>query len=103
VHPHPDPQFDALRPGVSCECTLGRASSFCSRGGLLEDDEEFVTAVVDDVSAGGRDRVAEQTAMVVEELGVAVAEPLDELRRALDVGEDERDGSMRKFRRSSLF
>ena len=40
--------------------------------------------------------------MVVQELGVAVAELLDKLRRAFDVCEEEGDGSMGKLRHRSL-
>jgi hypothetical protein len=58
---------------------------------VLEDDEELVAAMIDDVPACLRDHVAHEAAVIVEELGVGVAETADELRRALDVGEDERE------------
>lgn len=50
--------------------------------------------MVDDVPAFGFDGVAKEPAVVAEDLRVAVAKALEELRRAFDVGEEESDGAM---------
>ena len=84
------------------ERALGGGSRLCRLCRFLEHEEELVAAMVDDVPAGGLDRGAQEAAVVVEELGVAVPEPLHELGRAFDVCEDQRDGSMGKIWHVSL-
>ena len=60
-------------------------------------DEEGVALRVDLVAAVRRERGAKQPSVVGEHVGVAVAKLLDEPRRALDVGEEEGDGSGRQL------
>jgi hypothetical protein len=67
-----------------------------------EDDEELVAAVVDDVALCGLDGLAQEPAVVGQDEGIAVAELADELRRALDVGEDECDCAIGKIGCQSL-
>jgi hypothetical protein len=67
-----------------------------------EDDEELVAAVIDDMAAAGLDGLAQKPAVVGEDERVAVAELANELRRALDVGEDECDCAIGKIGCQSL-
>jgi hypothetical protein len=87
---------------MSGECALGLGHSFGRTDGILEDDEELVAAVVDDLSGAALDRLSEKTPVIREHRRVAVAEQADELRRALDIGEDECDRSIREIWGQSL-
>jgi hypothetical protein len=78
---------------MSSEGTLGLGNRLGCPAGVLEDDEELVAAVVDDLSSTAFDRLAEETPVIREHRRVAVAEPANELRRALDIREDECDRS----------
>jgi hypothetical protein len=53
---------------------------------------------VDLVAAGAGEGVAKKPPVLGGDLAVAVAEALEEPRRALDVGEKQRDGSGRQHR-----
>ena len=61
-----------------------------------EDGEELVTAGVDLVARGARDRLAQQLPDVGEDGLPLGAEVVGEARRALDVGEEEGDCSGRE-------
>jgi hypothetical protein len=87
---------------VSCKRALRLRDGLCSLLRILEDHEELVTPMVDDVPAAALDRRAQQLAMVGEDKGIAVAELTYELRRALDVREDECDRSIWEIRGQSL-
>ena len=102
VKAHADSQVDALRPRMSGECALGLGNRLGCTDGILEDDEELVAAVVDDLSGAALDRLSEETPVIREHRRVAVAEQADELRGALDIGEDECDRSMREIWGQSL-
>src|SRR5439155_4666854 len=52
--------------------------------------EELIGARVDLVAAGASHAHADETADITQHLCVYIAEPLEEARRALDVGEQER-------------
>jgi hypothetical protein len=58
--------------------------------------------MVDHVPVDSRDGFVEEPAMVGEDLLIALVEPVHELRRALDVCEDERDCSIGKIWHGSL-
>jgi hypothetical protein len=58
--------------------------------------------MVDDLSSTALHRLAEETPVIREHRRVAVAEPANELRRALDIREDECDGSMGEIWAQSL-
>jgi hypothetical protein len=45
----------------------------------------------------GGERLAQDPLVLAEHLAISIAEPLDELRRALDVREEEGDGTTRKM------
>jgi hypothetical protein len=67
-----------------------------------EDDEELVATVIDDMAAAGLDGLAQEPPVVGEDERIAVAQLADELRRPLDVGEDECDCAIRKIGCQSL-
>ena len=58
-----------------------------------EHEEEGVALRVDLDPVARRERVADDSPVRRQHLAVVVAEALEELRRVLDVGEDEGDGS----------
>jgi hypothetical protein len=87
---------------MSCERALRLGDGLCSLLRVPEDHEELVTAMVHDVPAAALDRRAQELAMVGEDEGITVAELAHELRRALDVCEDECDRSIGEIRGQSL-
>ena len=62
-----------------------------------ERDEERVALRVDLDAVVSRERISQGAAVLGEELGVAGSVLLEKPRRALDVGEQERDGAGRKL------
>ena len=90
---HPDPHLGAPRPFVLCE----RALSFdrCPHGVLRarEREEERVALRVDLAARRRLEGAAQEPPLVGQHLPVVVAELLQQARRALDVGEQERDGA----------
>ena len=93
VEAHAHPQGRPARPFV-----LGQRSLCGDRGGnrvpgTLEAVEERVALGVDLLASPRTERVADQAAVLGERIGVSVAELLEQLGRALDVGEDEGDGA----------
>ena len=97
VQAHANPDLNSLRPVVRHEraLTLDRSEEGVARA--RERDEERVALRVDLVSAVSVERLAEQALMVGQHGAVVLAELLDEPRRALDVGEEERDRAGRGF------
>src|SRR6478672_5062139 len=63
-----------------------------------ERDEEGVALRVDLVAVVGRHGVADDPVVLREHRGVTVAESLKEAGRALDVGEQQRDGACGQVR-----
>jgi hypothetical protein len=51
--------------------------------------QERIPLRIDDVSAASREDLLEQPAVLAAEVSVAIPEPTNEIRRALDVGEEE--------------
>jgi hypothetical protein len=102
VEPHADAQLDALRPGMSCERALRFGDCLGCPARVLEDDEELVAAMVDNLSGVALNGRSKEPPVISEDERIAVAEGSDELRRALDIGEDECDGSMGEIRCQSL-
>ena len=89
VDPHPDGNLEcALR-------LLGRRQRVRGAG---EDDEEGVALGVDLDPAVAFERLAEDAAVLAQDVGIALAELVEEPGRALDVGEDEGDGPGGKWR-----
>ena len=97
---------DERRPGVQADANVDRAGRQrlrergCSResaGRRREGEEEGVALGVDLDPALGRARLPDQPTVLRERLGVRLrAERVQEPRRALDVGEEERDGAGRE-------
>jgi hypothetical protein len=77
-------------------CAFHRGGDRVARPG--EGDEERIAFGADLATAVLSERRAQQAPMVVEHVGVAVAQPPQQTRRTLDVGEQERDGAARKLR-----
>ncbi len=96
VQSHPDPDaLVALRPRmprVSRRCASAAASIAASRG--REGVEEGIALGVDLAAAVRREAGPQQPTVRAEQVGVAVADLLQQLGRALDVGEDERDDTL---------
>ena len=83
------------RPTLSPSTMARDACSAPGRGG--EGEEERVALGVDLGSASLRASVAHDPPVLGERCGVALgAELVESLRRALDVGEEERDGARRQ-------
>ena len=61
--------------------------------GTREGEEERVALRIHLDAIAPAELLAEDPAVLRDDLGVAVAEPLEEVRRAFDVREDEGDGS----------
>ena len=91
VEAHPDAQVCPVGPLVRGERLLRRDRGRDGVAGALEAEEERVALRVDLLTATGGELVADQAPVLREHLGVPVSEPLQELRRAGDVREDEGD------------
>ena len=72
-----------LRRDPRCDC-LGRVG---------EGDQEGVALGIDLVAAVGGESGTEESAMLGEDLGIAIAEAVQHLGAALDVSEEEGDRS----------
>src|ERR671925_1387585 len=75
---------------------VGRRAKRCVCTG--EDRKHRVTLRAEDGAIGARDRVADQAAVLLEERAVVRARLREEPRRALDIGEEERDRPGRELR-----
>ena len=102
VKAHADTQLDSLRPVMSGERALGLRNRLGCPAGVLEDDEELVATMVDDLPGAALHRFSEEPPVIGEHGRVAIAELADELRRALNIGEDECDRSMGEIWGQSL-
>jgi hypothetical protein len=90
VDPDPDPdrtRLERVLPFLRGGDCVGR---------LTERDEEGIALRVHLDSAVAVERLAQHPAVLRQSLGVGVAKLLQELRRSLDVGEEERDRARRK-------
>jgi hypothetical protein len=95
VHPHPHLDFSLGAAPVRGGKARLRRDRGVERGPrAVEDGEERVALAIDSPAAGCGEGLADQAVMDCQELAVPVAaERLQQLRRALDVGEDEGDGA----------
>ena len=99
VQPHPHPDLRPLRPRLGEQVTLRvhrRRNRVLRR---LERDEERIPLVVDLSPAVRGERRAQNPVMLRQKLRVPGAELLQQPRRPLHVGEEERDGATMKLRR----
>src|SRR6266516_7725111 len=95
VQAHADADFVAVGPRMFCQRSLCLC---CGAGGVLcgaKDDEECVALGVDLVAVMRIERSAQHAAVVREQLWVELSRTLEQLRRALDVGEEQGDGAAR--------
>ncbi len=93
VDAHPDANLLTVWPGKRPERPLRGDGGGNGVAGTLERVEERVALRIELPPAPGTERVAHDPPVIGECLRVPVAQPLEELRRALDVGEHERDRS----------
>ena len=93
MEPHADTDTLAVRPRVLFVPALRLDGSHGRVARTSEREEERVTLCVDLDAAVGAERLAHDPPVVGNQGGVGVPEPLEQLRRALDVAEHERDRS----------
>ena len=96
VDPRADADVDAVRPRACGHRALDLDRGRERGGRVLEHGEELVAARVDLVPAGLADRAAQHTPHGRDERRVAVVELREQLRRALDVGQQEGDVTLRQ-------
>ena len=72
---------------TSACCALTAASTAGPASGKTK--QKLVAAAVDLGPAGSRDLLAHQPAVILEHRGIALAQPPEQLGRALDVGVEE--------------
>jgi hypothetical protein len=89
----PHTNGDTGRPLGGGMCPLGVDRSRESVPRTREDEEERVSLCIHLDTVASRKRVTDDPPVAGEHLAVVVAQPFQELRRVLDVGEDERDGA----------
>ena len=92
----PHPNGDIGRPLGSGMCPLGVHRSREGVPRTREDEEERVSLRVHLDTVASRKRVTDDPPVAGEHFAVVVTEPFKELRRVLDVREDERDGACRQ-------
>src|SRR5205085_10289609 len=90
-------ELDALGPLGRLQRPLALDSREHGVLRVAEDEEDGVALRAELLAAGGPGRLAEEPLVLGEDLGVAVLEAPQERRRALDVGEEERDGAGREI------
>jgi hypothetical protein len=96
VQAHPNSKLRAFRPLDDCELPLrvhGGGHGVCS---AVEGSEVRIALRVDQVAFVGAARVLDQAAVLGSNVPVSTTEGAHELRRAFDVGEQERDSAARK-------
>ena len=91
VDAHADAELGPVRPVVARERLLGGDGGGDGVLRAAEAVEERVALRVDLLAATRAERLADDAPVIRERVGVPVAEPLEQLGRAGDVGEDERD------------
>ena len=91
VQAHPHPHLGALGPVVCAESALGRNRAGDRLRCARERVEERVALRVDFRAALRAQVLAEEPPVLADDFAVVVTERLEQPRRALDVGEEERD------------
>jgi hypothetical protein len=92
VEPHAHAHLFPVGPGRRGVRALGLDGSGHRVSGAREDEEEGVSLRVHLDAVRGAEGVSHDPTMPAQDVAVAVPEPLEELGRVLDVGEDERHG-----------
>jgi hypothetical protein len=98
VEAHPRAHLGAARPGVRRERPLGVCGRPDGLPGAREPEEHRVALGPHLLAAVRAGRVAQELPVHPEEAGVLAAEPLQQLGRAFDVREQERDRPARQLR-----
>lgn len=94
MEPHTDPDLHAASPGIGGErplcgdCRRHRITS------MPERHEERIPLRVHNDAAVFVERRTEHTAMFSQYRSVLLLQPLDKLCRAIDIGKEQRDGSV---------
>jgi hypothetical protein len=101
VHAHAHAHVHAIRPAMGRKRPLRTHRGGDRVARPRERDEERVTLGVHLAAAMLVERRAQQALMLAKHLRVAIAQPRQEPRRALDVAEQERDGATRKLRHTA--
>ncbi|MDQ2981461.1 MAG: hypothetical protein M3R26_03925 [Actinomycetota bacterium] len=91
MYSHPHAHLLVLRPGLFCQPALGLGGGSEGIVRTTESAEEGVALGVDLDAGVGLDRLSEDPVVALEQLHVRLAELVEQARRALDVGEKERD------------
>jgi hypothetical protein len=86
---------DALRPGMGEEHALGRNRRFDGIASAGKGHKEGVALGIHLVAVVLLKRGTQQVPALSEHIGVPLAQLLQEARRSLDIGEEQRDGSCR--------
>ena len=95
VEPHSHPHVHAVGPGLSRKSLLCRDGA---RDGILrarKGNEEGVALGIDLAAVELGEHPPEQAMVLLEHVRIAGAESLEQARRPLDVGEEERDRASR--------
>ena len=98
VKPHPDPHLLVGGPGSPRDLLLDLARGRDRFDGVGEGRAEPVALVGELVPVVALEGVAHDPVVLVEHVGVVIAQPVQERGRALDVGEQQRDPSGREHR-----
>ncbi|MDQ3381717.1 MAG: hypothetical protein M3546_15620 [Actinomycetota bacterium] len=103
VQSHSHTDLLTLRPGMFRERALGDDGGTQSRIRACESEEERVPLRVDLAAAPLGGGLADDALVFRESIAVARSEPLQQLGRAFDVGEEKGDRAARQFRHSRPF
>ena len=91
VQPHPHPDWAVSKRIAGCRGSRERV------GGLRKGDEESVTLSVHLDTAVPRKRVTQGAPVLGQRTRILITELLQQPSRALDIGEEERDGAGRQL------
>ena len=94
VQAHPDPDRLAVREGMSLQRALGLDGGQQGVQRRVEDVEEGIADGPDLDAAAGAEGAADQPIVLIQHLREARPEPLDQLGRALDVAEEDRQPTL---------
>jgi hypothetical protein len=101
MYSHAHAHVHAIGPGLRGKRALPRERGGNRVGRPRESDEEGVTLGVDLVTVVRVERRTKHALMLGEYVGVATAQPRQQSRRTLDVGEQKGDGPARKLRHNA--
>jgi hypothetical protein len=96
VHAHANPDAPGRESLLSIPCGRDRVA------GAREGHEEGVALRIHLDPAVSREGVAQQATMLCEHFGIALAEVVEQARRALDVRKQQRHGPARKLRHEHM-